>query len=164
MLMWYMCVSWCRELVRVNSCQGSYTTSIQLVTEGIRLGKCDGKCMNYFFVNSIIPFSVFSIPSNSLSIVPCPCSWRLVVLCLSSNSTVKIPNSLHLVSEHGLPRPWQKHDQALLLLRKPLLHLGLHLIIMLKKFKKYEQFKKCTHELWMNQSTIGNFGTEARWF
>ena len=64
----------------MNSCQVSYIASIQLVTEGIRLGKCGWKGMNCFVVISIIPFSVFSIPSNSVSVLPCPCSWRLIVL------------------------------------------------------------------------------------
>ena len=95
------------------------------------------------FHNSFLCF--FSIPSNYLSVFPYPSSWRLVMLKFN----YQILNSLHLVSKLGFPRPWQKHDQVLLLLRKPLLHLGLRLIIMLKKFKKCVQFKKCTHKFWM---------------
>ena len=56
----------------MNCDQGSYTASNSVRIEGIRLGTCGWKVMNSFVVNSIIPFSVFPISSNSLSVLSYP--------------------------------------------------------------------------------------------
>ena len=101
--------------------------------------------MNSFVLISIIPFFVFTIPSNSLSVLPCPYSWRLVVLEFNCRNSQFLAIGIRAWLSSALVEirsSTAASQEALASLRTRSDHYA-------KKFKKYKQFKKCTHELWM---------------
>ena len=99
--------------------------------------------MNSFVLISIIPFFVFTIPSNSLSVLPCPYSWRLVVLEFNCRNSQFLAIGIRAWLSSALVEIRSSiaaSQEALASLRTRSDHYA-------KKFKKYKQFKKCTHEL-----------------